>query len=157
MGKVSIVKRKDGGLCISPIVREQRLDESDAEFLHTCTKRITEEPLSPGFGGEVIGIFDDSIVIQDRYFRNAWTWETPDPVIDINMTEARKIHMAVIREKRNKKLQELDGETMKAITNPQRLAEIESQKQALRDIPETIKPQLDAAITADELLKIQPV
>ena len=157
MGKVSIVKRKDGGLSISPIAREQRPDESDAEFLHACTKRITEEPISPGYGGEIIGIFDDSIVIQDRYFRGAWTWNTPDPVIDIDMPEARKIHMAVIREKRNKKLQELDGETMKAITNPQRLAEIEAQKQILRDIPETIKPQLDAAITADELLKIQPV
>ena len=151
MGKVSIVKRKDGGVCIAPIAREQRPDETDAEFLHACTKRITKEPISPGFGGEVIGIFDDSIVIQDRYFRGAWTWNTPEPKVDIDLEKARSIHTDNLRLKRAPMLEKLDAAYMRADENGDTAEKmrITSEKQRLRDFPTDTR--LVNAKTPDEI------
>lgn len=156
MAKVSIVKRLDGGLCIARIARDKREDESDTEFLDACTRKIINEPDMPGYRGKVIGIFDESAVPADRYFRGAWTWNTPDPKVDIDIEKARDIHMVNLRRDRNRKLEELDKETMKVISDPIRLAEVEKQKQALRDMPETIKPQLESATTTDEIKAVKP-
>jgi hypothetical protein len=156
MGEISIVKRADGGLCVSRIAREQLPDETDTEFLRACTRRVTGDPISPGYGGEVIGIFDESAIPVDRYFRSAWTWNTPDPVIDIDMPKARGIHLGFLRMKRNAQLSALDVEYQKALEkNDQTLmSQIADKKQGLRDMPETIRPRLDAAGSADELRRV---
>ena len=53
----------------------------------------------------------------------------------INMTKARDIHRAKIREARKPKLEELDIEFNKALETSADTASIVSKKQALRDAP----------------------
>ena len=43
--KVSIIRRQNGTLAYCPIVRDQAADETDAEFLHACTRRVLMEEL----------------------------------------------------------------------------------------------------------------
>ena len=151
MNRIGVVKCSDGSVCISIIVRDQLPDETDAEFLHACTRRITEDPISPGYGGEVIGVFDESAIPGDRYFRNAWTWSTPDPKVDIDIEKARGIHTDNLRRKRTALLTALDAAYMRADENGDvaEKARIVAEKQRLRDFPTDAR--LANAKTPDEI------
>lgn len=99
----------------------------------------------------------DEVIPVDRTFRNAWEDTTPDLVVDINMSKAREIHLKSIREKRNAELAQLDVEAIKAqdMENTEALTQIRLRKQELRDLPATLAPTLDNAVTPDELKAIQ--
>jgi len=60
--------------------------------------------------------------------------------ISVNMTKARAIHMDKIRTVRNKQLADLDVPFMRAVEtgDASELARIASEKQVLRDIPQTL-------------------
>lgn len=83
---------------------------------------------------------------EDRYFRQAWTF---DKDINIDIDKAKEIHINNLRKERNLKLQELDIETMKNITNKPKLIEIENQKQLLRDMPEEIRNEVSLTTPED--------
>ncbi len=102
---------------------------------------------------------EDSAIPTDREFREAWADTTPEPVIDIDMVKARKIHLDRIRVKRNAKFAALDIESLKAIekSDTVTLAAIAAQKQALRDLPQTIAASLEAAKTVTDLKAIKPL
>lgn len=102
---------------------------------------------------------EDSAIPTDREFREAWTDTTPEAVIDINMEKARIIHLDRIRVKRNAKLAFLDTEGIKAqdMGLIAELDEIRTKKQVLRDLPQTLQKDLEAAKTVDDLKIIQPI
>lgn len=83
----------------------------------------------------------------DSYFRMAWTDDNPTDTVDVDMTRAKDIHMDIIRFQRNKKLSNLDIEQLKG-------NDVSTQKQILRDIPETF--DLSGASTPDQLKALWP-
>jgi hypothetical protein len=102
---------------------------------------------------------EDSAIPPDREFREAWADTTPEPVVDIDMVKARAIHLGRIRVKRDKELDRLDKEQIRAQDQNKtaEIAAIKAQKQILRDIPQTIAASLEAAKTIVDLKKITPL
>ena len=76
--------------------------------------------------------------------------------VSVNMTRARAIHMDKIRLVRNKQLASLDVPFMRAVEtgDASELARIASEKQVLRDIPQTLDLTTD---TPEELKAIWPI
>lgn len=99
-------------------------------------------------------IVDADTLPKDRTFRAAL--RVVEGKFTVDMDHARQIHMGRIRLIRNAALTALDVETMKAIGKGDNVSRdfIESQKQALRNIPQTI--DLSKATTPDELKAIWP-
>lgn len=88
----------------------------------------------------------DSDLPDDRYFRDAW--EPGDTSkIKINMVKARFIHMDRIRSARDGALKSLDVDTLMG-------ADVQAEKQVLRDIPQTF--DLTKAETPEELKALWP-
>ena len=75
----------------------------------------------------------------DKTFRNAWTDDNDTDAVEVDMVKARPIHMNVIRGLRDKKLEDLGIDYMRALEqNDTKTQEsIATQKQALRDLPTT--------------------
>lgn len=98
-----------------------------------------------------------SAIPQDRYFRNAWTDETPELTIEIDMPKAREIHKAHIRRARAPMLAALDVEYQRADEADDRTAkaDVAGRKQQLRDATE--HPDIAAAKTPVEIKKVWPV
>ena len=78
-------------------------------------------------------IVEDSVIPTDRSFRNAWKQNSK--TIKTDMTKAKEIHKANIRNARTPKLAELDIEFQKALETGASTTDIVSKKQALRDAP----------------------
>jgi hypothetical protein len=76
--------------------------------------------------------------------------------ITVNMSKARGIHMDKIRLVRNKQLADLDVSFMRAVEtgDASEQARIAWEKQALRDIPQTLDLTTD---TPEELKAIWPI
>ena len=93
--------------------------------------------------------------VRARHFRNVW--HIVDGAIEVDMPNARGEHMNTIRKARNKKLDGLDIDFMRAIeaedTDAQ--ATIKTNKQTLRDIPQTFDLTTDND-TPEELLEKWP-
>lgn len=86
-------------------------------------------------------IIDADKIPEDRYFRDAW--KLNEKSVSVDLQKARKVKMANIRALRDKKLKELDIETMKG-------NDVQPQKQVLRDLPDTLDL---TQITSVEALK----
>lgn len=91
-------------------------------------------------------IVDDSAIPADRTFRNAWKHD-----LTVDITKAQEITKEQLRKERQPLLEKLDVEVMKNITDPVKLAEIEVQKQVLRDITKVV----DTLTTVDELKAVK--
>ena len=94
--------------------------------------------------------------ISDRTFRNAWEANQSRDGIKVNMTKARDIHMDKIRIMRDKKLDQLDVDYMRAQEqgNTTLINEIIAEKDRLRDLPATF--DLSVAGSATELKALWP-
>lgn len=120
------------------------------EQLEVVLGKLTDEEYSdhvyarsiPADATEVTEVTKD---ISDRYFREAW--DLVEGVVAVDMPRARDIQMNKIRNARDKKLQELDIETMRG-------NDVQSEKQVLRDLPDNI--DLTTANTPEELKVIWP-
>ena len=93
---------------------------------------------------------------QDKYFRPAWKFDGAFVVIDT--TRARQRHLDKLRRVRNVKLQDSDPDYIRALEQDDqtKLTALKTYRQALRDIPQTISAELQAAITPNEIRSIQP-
>lgn len=91
-------------------------------------------------------IIDHSEVPQDRTFRDAWTH---GGVFGVDMDKAKGIHREKLRRLRKPKMEALDVEALRNLSNPAKLTEIEGRKQELRDA--TAYPTINAATTPDQL------
>lgn len=75
-------------------------------------------------------------------------------VISVNLNKAKEIKKDQIRAERTPLLEKLDIEALKNLSNAEKLAEIETKKQALRDA--TIDPVIVNATTLEELKAARP-
>lgn len=87
----------------------------------------------------------------DRAYRDAWV--ESGGAITHDMPKARALHLTRLREKRDRRLAALDGPWMRAVGQGDKVEadRIETERQALRDLPQTLAPQLSAAQSVDEL------
>lgn len=99
--------------------------------------------------GTPFEIVEDSAIPLDQEFRDAWIHNGKK--IEIDFVKANEITKNRLRKERQPLLESLDVEVMKNITNPVKLAEIEAQKQVLRDLPQ----QVDSLTTVEELKTIK--
>jgi hypothetical protein len=76
-------------------------------------------------------------------------------MITVNLSKAKEIKKDMVRAERAPMLQALDIELMKNITDPVKVAEIEAQKQALRDA--TTHASIVEATTVEELKAANPL
>lgn len=97
---------------------------------------------------------EDSEIPADRTFRNAWSIKNKK--VDVDMDSAKKLHMDTLRAIRNKQLQSLDVEIVKAIETDDTAAKqaVIALKQKLRDMPET--EDLSKIKTPEDLKKHNP-
>jgi len=91
----------------------------------------------------------DAVKLPDRTYRDAWEFKRNK--LTVNENKAKNILMERIREIRNQKLEELDKEQLKNLTDGGKVAEINQKKQLLRDAPTKIT--LDVSKSPIELLQ----
>ena len=86
----------------------------------------------------------------EDYFFDAWEWNDG---VNVNMTKARVIHMDNIRAIRNRELAAKDISFMRAVEdgNADAQATIKTEKQNLRDIPQTF--DITTGVDTPEQLK----
>lgn len=111
------------------------LASGDVDIADTVRKFRESHP--DGFYPEFQVIDKPISIPRSRQFRDAWKL-TGTGKIEVDKAKAEVIHMQRIREFRNKKLEDLDKESLRYITDKVELDRIEQQKQKLRDIPQSM-------------------
>ena len=89
-------------------------------------------------GVSTYSIVEDSVIPTDRTFRNSWVGVgigTTGGIISEDMTKAKELHKAKIREARADKFTALDIEYQRATETSADTSAIVTKKQALRDAP----------------------
>lgn len=128
-----VINRADGGVSIMELT-------SEAESPETEISKWSELHV-----GELISWHElNDNNLPDQYFRNAWEYNDG---LKINTDKARLIHMSHIREARNSALAELDIQTLRGV-------DVQTQKQILRDIPQTF--DISSATTPEALKALWP-
>jgi hypothetical protein len=152
------MKRKDGGVSFADISKHKtEKDVAKAIFLATHYAEVnndTDKTVKRDSSGNLIysqyewldsyWLGEKEDMPSDRYFRDQWT--ASGKVISVDMEKAKEHHMGNIRAARDKKLKELDVETLKG-------NDVQVEKQKLRDIPQTFDL---SASTPDELKAMWP-
>lgn len=80
----------------------------------------------------------------DREFRGAWSWETPEPVVDINLPKAKEIAHDRRRAKRAEEFAPHDEIIAKQIPG-KNLQDAENARAAIRAKYDTVQADIDAA------------
>jgi hypothetical protein len=102
-------------------------------------------------------IIDPGELPKDRTFRDAWRDRAG--ALEHDMKKVRTIHLERIRKRRDRELQETDGPWLRANEQGD-TAEVErlkKQRQRLRDLPDILAPELEAASTPEAVAKIGAV
>ncbi len=156
MNKCIVYTRADGGLSIYrpfPNAKKKgRKDgESEEDFFARTIKRVVP------IGATGVEVIDKAELPATRVFRNAWKHAAG--VVDVDMVKARPIRMDQIRELREKRWKPLDDayRIYDEAGDIQAKADIGAIRQALRDLPETIAPELESIKDADALAIYEPV
>jgi hypothetical protein len=149
--KKIIYTRQDGALSVINPVRNThpRLEDlTDDEVLQRAMKDIPQDAINPQ-------IVDESEIPKDRTFRNAW--KANGNKVEHDMPKCREIHKDKLRQERKPLLEALDVEYMKALEedDKDKIAEIKVKKKELRDV--TDHPDLNTALTPEELKKVWPL
>lgn len=108
-----------------------------------------------GKGGLVPGaakVANNIELPDDREFRAAWTWKTPEPVIDIDALKAVDVTKQRLRAERAPELARLDIEYQKADEqgDAAKKAEVAALKQVLRDVTATVPTPAEGVEVADQ-------
>ena len=156
------IKRPDGGVTIMAFIttsyRGMNPDGTPhVEFTRPATPENIEAEISRArLSMTSWRIINDAEVPPDRTFRDAWT----DSGVEISehMGKARAIHLARLRRARDRKLNAPDKAWMRASGqgNEAEVAAIEAQRQALRDLPQTVAAALTAAKDRQDLKAVWP-
>tara|TARA_R110002050_G_scaffold300427_1_gene469730 strand:- start:5319 stop:5948 length:630 start_codon:yes stop_codon:yes gene_type:complete len=101
---------------------------------------------------------DEVIHMEDKYGSYMDAWELKSGKIKINTKKSKDIHLEHIREIRNIVLEKRDQDMLIALgkNNTAKVAELESEKQVLRDLPATVKPAIKKAKTFNDVKMIMP-
>jgi len=99
--------------------------------------------------GATYWVLDSEDVPTDHYFFEAWEYR--DKGVEVNMEKARAIHLKAIRQARNVKLALHDIPFMRAVEDGDQdaIRSISSEKQTLRDIPQTFDLQKNIRTPAE--------
>lgn len=99
-------------------------------------------------------VIRESDVPLDRSYRNAWKLDSDKIIHD--MEKAKEIHLDKVRRARTAQLGELDKDWTQAMGQGDagKAAEVEAQRQALRDAPQTL--DLSKAATIEDLKATWP-
>lgn len=124
-----IYEGKDGSVAISVLAEHVKME--DIEEIVEKFREVHPEGMYPRYS-----VVDKINAPQDRQFRDAWVKRGNKIVVDEH--KALKIHLERVREARNKKLEELDKEQLQYLSDTWKIQEIETKKQALRDLPVSI-------------------
>lgn len=148
MNKRIVYTRPDGGVSILIPSPNARLEgETDDALIARIRARDVPDDATH------VSVCDASEIPADRTFRNAW--KRSGKSVQVDMPEAREIHMARIREVRNAKLAQMDiAEKLAAQGVKGDLQTIRAKMQALRDIPQTL--DLTQAKTPEQLKTLWP-
>jgi hypothetical protein len=150
MSKCILYTRPDGGLSVVIPYASRSIAEVIARDVPKDATGVT--------------MHDVSEIPSDRSFRDAWQ-QHPTQVVSVDMSKARAIHLTRLRAARNAKLNAMDAANTSVLkrvaagsatdSERQTVAELELQKQILRDSPAGL--DLSRATTVDELKAIWPV
>lgn len=91
----------------------------------------------------------------ERDFRAALVYRNGACVVDL--PRACQVVLQRVREHRAPQLDKLDKDWMRATGRGEDTAAIELQRQALRDLPQTLLPQLQACATVEDLRAFLPM
>jgi len=140
----------DGSIAVTIPLATQLEGESETIYLDRVAAACKPD------GATLLAYVEASELPLDRDYRDAWKWNSGTSVVDHDLTKAADIHLDRIRTERNAKLAELDIAYMKALEAGDTVtqASIAAQKQTLRDIPQTLAPQLAACTTIAEIKAI---
>jgi hypothetical protein len=116
-----VFKGKDGSVAIMHLVDGADEDGAVKKFL-ACHEGQYEDTY-----------LTDLSIPEDYTYRDAWTLQEYKIVVD--KKKAMQIHLDRLRIIRNKKLEELDRDQLRYLSDSVKLAEIEAKKQVLRDLP----------------------
>lgn len=149
--KIAIV-RGDGGVSIMGLSPHVDINDDD------LVNRIVSDWASakPDRVALSWSRIKDDDVPADRTFRSAW--RSVDGKVAVDLPAARNIHLAAIREARNRALDESDREaarTNEIGTDAERRA-LAKRRQALRDVPAAIDAALNAARSPEALKAVWP-
>lgn len=139
------IQRTDGGVSIMYLLENVKVADEVKKW---------EE--SSGFkAASYASIEENEINSLDSEYRDAWTIE--GGTLRISMPKACPIFIGKIRVKRDAALAKLDIEVSKAIAKGEtsKAAELEAKRQALRDITDTYKSQIEEASTLKALKDIE--
>lgn len=144
------VARPDGGVSIMLLV----LEDGHGISRQYTTELAVSELEKAGLGGLPFRLVRESDIPSERTFRDAWKMAGTKVAVD--MPKAVEIQKDTLRKLRGDKFETLDMEQLKALVakDEAKVAEIEAQKQLLRDV--TKIPELAAAQTPDELKLVVP-
>ena len=110
---------------------------SDQSLKEMTIEEIAQRVVPVGIS--TYSIVADSVIPTDRSFRNSWVGvgigSTGGTTIIEDMTKAKELHKAKIREARVDKFAELDVEYQRATETSADTSAIVAKKQALRDAP----------------------
>ena len=135
-----IFTRSDGGISVVHPVRNT-LGETlttDADIEQRAWDKLPDDAINPQY-------VDESVIPTDRTFRNAWTVEAGNVIVDIG--KAKSLTKNRLRAERKPLLEAQDVMFQRALETGASTAAIVSEKQRLRDITK----QLDALTSLDEL------
>lgn len=127
--------------------------ESEEDFLGRVMAK------SVPAGAADVEVVPAEAIPADRSFREIWERDTsPGPeAIKVPLPEARALQLARIRARRNAELEKLDGPQVSAfVRDDKAAAEIEARKQVLRDLPQKLGPEIEAAETPEAIAAIWP-
>lgn len=156
--KQILIRLSDGRLAYTRPCAEPLEGESETDYLQRVAERtiaVAARDGVPGFdGAELVAFVDDEAIPDDpvlRKYRDAWDWQDTTPTMDIDLQRARAVALEHLRQKRNAELSRLDVDEMKHAGDAQRVAQVRARKQALRDMPITVAPDLEKAQTLEAL------
>jgi hypothetical protein len=127
-------KRPDGGISVTHLT-----PEADSSKEHA--KLLQERGDIPS---DWIWVAEDIELPADRDFRDAWSWETDEPVVDINKDKAVEVTKNRLRSEREPVFKELDLLFMQALESgdAKAIEDIKLRKQDLRDITKLANKKL---------------
>lgn len=144
-----IWKKADGSIAVTiPAPNGRHKDEKESDWIERVALKAKPE-------GAVRCADCKAEDLPKRYFRNCW--RDTGSKVEINMPLARTQKMNEIRTKRDKLLDDSDKEHMRlqAVGTSQEKQDMETYRQTLRDVPQTIV--IDSINDADSLEVFEPV
>lgn len=141
--RIVVRRLSDDGVSIIIPIKQEGQTEDDA--LRAALDKIDS------FTMELIKVCDKTELPTRDEFRNAWKIDKKTNGVDFDLKKAGDIKLDALRLVRNKALKELDLEVMKAQEKGLSITALAAKKQALRDMPISLQPDLAKAKTIEDI------